>query len=148
VVGAAAQPGRTPREAFDLAQVSSPRASFGADAEAERSALQRAGEAAVKVAVLQVVLEGLRSISFWGILLVTAVVAYIAAYLIAHSGYRPQTPQRAPHLARAAIGWGMLLSVLLPLAVAWRLEWPLIWAVILVAPFLLAGGLALLTNSR
>lgn len=147
-VAAAAQPASAPREAFVLAQVSRPHASSTAGEGDERGVARRAGEVAVKVAALQVTLEALRSVTFWGILLGTAVLAYIAAYIIAHAGYRPQSPRLAPQLARAAIGWGLILSVLLPLAVAWRLEWSWIWATLLVAPFLLVGGLALLTNSR
>jgi hypothetical protein len=95
-----------------------------------------------------IIYEAIRSTMFWMTLLVTALVAYFGAYLVAHSCYRPEEPRRAPQVARAALGWGMLLSVLLPLAAAWRLEWSWIWAALLVVPFIVLGGVVLLTNSR
>ena len=45
-------------------------------------------------------------------------------------------------------GWGMILAVLLPVAAAWRLEWSWIWAALLMIPFVVLGGVVLLTNSR
>jgi hypothetical protein len=95
-----------------------------------------------------IIFEAIRSTTFWATWLVTGFLAYFVAYLFAHSCYRPNEPQKAPQIARGALGWGMLSAALLPLAASWHLGWSWIWLALLVIPFVVLGGMVLLTNSR